>query len=111
MPTTNPIFNVNDVVYLRESAALGFLEALKIGEIRSSSDDSAWLYGMAVKTTGIQVPAQFGDRIGLAPEAVLYFTEDELVTVCDALILSEENLKRQLASIQLQKSSLCDTTS
>ena len=111
MPTTNPIFNVDDVVYLRESAALGFLEALKIGEIRSSADNYVWLYGIAAKTSGVQVPAQFGDRINLAPEATLYFTEEELVTVCDALTLSEENLKRQLASIQLQKSSLCDTTS
>ena len=107
MPTADPIFNVNDIIYLRESAALGFLEAMKIGEVRSNANDSAWVYGITTKITGARAPSKFGDRINLAPTATMYFTEDELVTVCDALTLSEENLKRQLASIQLQKNSLC----
>jgi hypothetical protein len=38
---------------------------------------------------------------------ILYFSEDEFVTVCDAQLLVEANLQAQLSRIQAQRAALC----
>jgi len=106
---SNPLYKINDVVYLKESAALGFLEPMKISGIVSGAT-SKWLYIIEAKIKNPAPVAHFGDRIGHVADTNLYFTEDELIVLCDALTLAEANAKRQLLNIQLQKDALCPTT-
>ena len=100
-----PLFNIGDIVYLRESAALGYLEAVRISGITKTR--VGWIYTVSARTPGPIAVAHHGDRINSVAGSVLYFTESEFVLVCDALDLAEANVKRQLDKIQAQKASLC----
>jgi len=96
-----PLYKINDVVYLRESAALGFLEAVRISGI--SKINSSWLYTVHAGRMGAIAPTHFGDRISMTQGNILNFTEDEFVSEYDAMALSQANLQRQLDKIKLQK--------
>lgn len=105
MPISQPLYEEGDVVYLRESAALGFLEAVRIGGITHSSQ--GWLYVVESRVPQPRAAAHIGDRITAVHGKPLYFSESEFVTHCDALDLVEANLSTQLNRIQAQKASLC----
>lgn len=98
-----PLYKNNDVVYLKESAALGFLEAVRISSVYRTN--SEWLYTVYAGRMGAVAPSHFGDRISLTGANILSFTEDEFVNECEALTLSQANLQRQLDSIKAQKDS------
>lgn len=102
---TQPLYDLNDVVYLKESAALGFLEAVTIGGIRLTSE--GWSYTIKARASLPQAPSFMGDRISAVHGATLYFSEDEFVDKCDALALVEANLQRQLDRVQAQRESAC----
>jgi hypothetical protein len=100
-----PTYDIGDVVYLRESAALGFLEAVVISGI--SRGPNNWVYSIVARAGQPAAPALYGDRITAVQGMILYFSEDEFVTVCDAQALVEANLQAQLDRIQLQRASQC----
>jgi hypothetical protein len=103
--TTELLYDVGEVVYLRESAALGFLEAVRIsGAMRQNG---RWLYSVTARPAGPTAVAHHGDRITAVHGMILYFTESEFVTHCDALSLAEANAQRQLQQLQAQRTSLC----
>lgn len=105
MPPPAPLFEVGDIVYIRESAALGFLEAYRISSVlRATSEE--WVYSInIIRRPG--VPPLFGERISHQPERVLYFNESELVTKCEALELIENHLTDRLATVQQLRMSEC----
>ena len=100
-----PKYDVGDVVYLKESAALGHLEAVTISGATYSNN--SWMYtiraGRALPTS----VAYYGDRISAVHAKTLYFTENELIVLCDALELAEANAQRALERIQIQRTNLC----
>ncbi|MDB4490060.1 hypothetical protein N9045_00950 [bacterium] len=98
-----PLYNINDIVYLRESAALGFLEAVRVSGITRTQ--STWLYSVYAGRMGAVAPTHFGDRISLTEANFINFTEDEFISECEALSLSVANLQRQLDSVKAQKES------
>lgn len=100
-----PAYSPGDIVYLRESAALGFLEAMQIGGIMYGPN--GWLYTVVAKAGQLAAPTYYGDRISAVNASLLYFSEDEFVTVCDAQLLVEANLNSQLRRIQLQRAAQC----
>ncbi len=100
-----PIYNVGDVVYLRESAALGFLEPVKINGMQEYR--GAWVYTIQATQPSPGYPASFGDRISLTNGGTLFFSENEFVDQCTALTLAESNATAKLAAIQAQKSRNC----
>ena len=100
-----PIYSPGDIVYLRESAALGFLEAVQISGLMYGPN--GWLYTIKAKAGQPTAPSHFGDRITAVQGMILYFSEDEFVTVCDAQALVEANLQLQLDRIKLQRASQC----
>lgn len=102
-----PTYDINDVVYLRESAALGFLEAVRITGVHKYKD--GWVYTIGSRVADPRHPATFGDRISHVHAQTLYFSEDELVTHCDALLLAEANAMNMLQRIQSQKLAVCPT--
>lgn len=107
MPPTLPKYDVADVVYLRESAAIGSLEAVKISGIHKSAN--GWLYTVTAGTVGAVAPPVYGDRISGISGATLYYSEDELITLCDALVLREANALEQFRTARAQRVALCPT--
>ena len=105
MMTDPPIYDIGDIIYLRESAALGFLEAVKISGLSLSRQ--GWIYTIEAKAGLPQAPSHFGDRITAVQGMILYFSEDEFVVQCDAMALVEANVQVQLTRIQAQRASVC----
>lgn len=102
---TPPLYNIGDILYLRESAALGFLEVAKISGI--SLSQQGWIYATEAKAGFPRSPAHTGDRITTVQGMILYFSENEFVVQCDAMALVEANLVAQLGRIQAQRASIC----
>lgn len=98
-----PLYKINDVVYLKESAALGFLEAVRISGVTKTS--TTWLYTVYAGRMGAIAPSHFGDRKSMTEANFLNFTEDEFVTECEALTLTQANLQNQLDKVKSQKES------
>lgn len=99
-----PEFNVNDVVYLRESAALGHIEAVKISGILKSAGQ--WLY--TVHSRAVPQRTHYGDRVSLSHGQMMYFSASEFTTLCEALDLAEANARRILEKVQAQRATLCE---
>jgi len=102
-----PLYDFNDIVYLRESAALGFIEPVRIAGI--SKVANTWTYTISMSVSQPTPVSHYGDRIHRVQGSVLYFTEEEFVLLCDALELAEANAQKQLDNLQAQRASLCDT--
>lgn len=102
-----PQYSVGDVVYLRESAGLGFLEAVRISEVRSRSNE--WIYAIQARASQPN-SVSYGDRISHVNGQVLYFSESELISQCEALSIMEASVLSNLTKIQQMKSDLCDET-
>jgi hypothetical protein len=100
-----PLYDIDDILYLRESAALGFLEPVKISSMTLSRQ--GWVYQVSAKISGARAPSTSGDRISLVTGNLLYFGESEFVDQCDALALVEANLQAALDRIQAQRASAC----
>lgn len=95
-----PKFDINDIVYLRESAALGFLEPVRISGI--SKNGTEWIYSVYAGLAGAASASLYGDRRSLVHGNVLLFTENEFVTEYEAMLLSKANLEKQLNGINRQ---------
>ena len=100
-----PVYNVNDVVYLRESAALGFLEAVKIATIREHN--GYWVYTIKTTPSQPQSPDLYGDRTSIVSGALLYFSESELIDQCTALALAEQRAQAVLDSVKAKRAKNC----
>lgn len=102
---STPLYDINDTVYLKESAALGFLEAVRISGIVKQA--AGWLYTIEARSAQPTAPTLYGDRIAFTNRATLYFSEDELITLCNALDLAEAHALAVLSRIQAQKQEMC----
>lgn len=89
-----PIFKIRDVVYLVESAALGELEAYRIGAMRQKADGD-WLYQIYIDQ---KPPAEqtVGDRIDLKEPRELMFHESDLIDFCGALDIAITNVQSRV---------------
>lgn len=105
---SQPLYEPGDIVYLRESAALGFLEAVQINGLMYGPN--GWIYTTRSRASQPIAPSHYGDRVSLVNGVTLYFSEDEFITVCDAQLLVEANLQIQLDRIKSQRSSQCSDT-
>ena len=103
-----PRYRVSDILYLRESAAIGFLEAVTISGIMWGNNQ--WLYTVHAGISQPRGASHYGDKISLTNGAKLLFSEDEFVSLCAATELVEANLQRQLTQIQRQRAALCEVT-
>lgn len=99
------MFNVNEVVYLRESAALGFLEAVRISTV--IQERTGVFFEVNFNAKSPQVPSIFGDRNQLSSGVKVRFVESELVTLCEALGLARDYLTGRLADIEAQIARRC----
>ena len=100
-----PKYEPNDVVYLRESAAIGHLEAVTIRGL--SYYNGKWIYAIRAGSLLPTPVALYGDRISMVNSQTLQFSEEELIPLCEALALAEANAAAQLLRIQTQRAGLC----
>jgi hypothetical protein len=104
-----PIFNTSDTVYLRESAALGFIEAYIVDSIIHHPNGTL-TYQCITHLKPPTATMTMGDRHRGTTRRYLEFLEQDLATYCEALELAEANLSTQLATIQARRLSAgCDT--
>jgi hypothetical protein len=92
-----PAYEINDIVYLRESAALGFLEPVRISGI--SKRGLEWVYSVYAGVAGAVSAGLYGDRRSYVHGGELLFTESEFVTEYQAMTLSKTILERQLENV------------
>ena len=106
-PNSSPAFSVNDVVYLRASAQLGFLEPYRIDNIFFNKQVNVWQYSI-----NIQKSLSAGNTIGgtndLQNSKILYFNESELVDLCEALTMKVAYHTSELNKASSMKAARCD---
>ncbi len=97
-------YNPGDVVYLRESAALGQLEAVKISGAHLGQN--GWMYSI---NSSLSPPSMGGamERRSQISTQTVYYTEDEFLVLCDALVLVETNAKASYDRAKAQRQSFC----
>ncbi len=100
-------YKVHDIAYIKESAALGFIEAVKISGVHMYKD--GWVYTISSMVANPQHASTYGDRVSFVHGQILYYSEDEFVSHCDALALAEANAQRNLERIQAQRLAICPT--
>lgn len=103
--SATPLYKTGDTVYLKESAQIGFLEAVRISSVLTSTNDQ-WTYTISFDGK-LPTPPTFGERITHHSPRTLYFNESELITFCDAADLVESVLSQRLAEIQQQRAGRC----
>jgi hypothetical protein len=106
---TTPTHKIGDVVYLKESAALGFLETVLIKRI-SSTVDGTWNYGIDVAVRPSQ-GGTYGDMIGGTTMRQVVYSEAELITKCEALQLCLNYATRLKDAIAAKFEAACDEAS
>lgn len=100
----NPKYTFGSVVYLKESAALGFLEAVTISGVHATSN--SWLYTINASLSPPS-PGNYLDRRSMVNTQQLYYSEDEFVTKCDAYVLAEANAKATYDRIKATRRTFC----
>jgi len=101
----NPKYSIGDIIYLRESASLGFLEAYKVTGITSTSPGRIVYY---IDVSNGSPIVNFGERITNQNRPALYFDETELIAYCDALTMIRTYLTTQLTAVN-SKLTQCET--
>lgn len=95
---SKPKYNIGDTVFLKESAAFGFLEAYLV-QLPIYKADGSIYYRLA---TGARAPIgvqTIGDRINGLAVVPLILPEHDLIAYCDALSITRDNLTLQLSQI------------
>lgn len=101
-----PAYEVGDVVYLRESAAIGHLEAVRISGIMRNG--ASWLYSVSASLSSPLHASHYGDKILHVNSKLLHFTEAEFVTKCEALSLARDNVSAMLDNLDAQIANQCE---
>jgi hypothetical protein len=98
-------FNVGDLVYLRSSAQIGFLESYRVTEVFQAVRNR-WLYRVDIdqKPPSSQT---VGDQIDLKSGTRLIFDEDELLVFCEAQTIIVDFLRRRLTAEQARLDARC----
>lgn len=104
-----PTYEIDDVVYLRESAMAGFIESYRVTAIEFEPKTNQWLYKMAIRHSGPETSTVV-DSYALHRFETLRFRESELVTLCEALDMAIIKTEERLAYLQGIKSSRCGGT-
>jgi hypothetical protein len=100
-----PLYCIGETVYLRDSAALGFIEAyvIKLPHYEPNGDIT---YELVTQMKPHGLTHTIGDRITGQPSLPLRLPEQGLVTYAEALDLAIDNLTLQLNQLQAQRDAL-----
>jgi len=101
-----PLFEIEDVVYLVESAKVGSIESYQISGVRQGPSGS-WMYRISVAQRPPNGAPTYGDRNTLRRTLDFELSESELTTYCAALDLAEIAAMSNLAAIRSLKAAHC----
>ena len=93
--TPTPKFGINEVVYLKESAMLGYLEAVKVYNIYYDRDVNKNMY-VFVHNKSSPSTQIAGDAIDLKRNRAIAIVEEELLTYQEALNIKLRALEREI---------------
>lgn len=96
-------YGINEIVYLKESAANGYLEALKVGAVQYDSSIGRTMYFFTFKKGAVKTQTA-GDANDLRRENTIAVVEEELLTRCEALDIKIAFLVSELAKANAMKS-------
>jgi hypothetical protein len=99
MAMTNPKYKVDDVVYFRSSAVIGFLETAKISGMQSYQGQ--WIYTIYAGGPSVVPNSTYGDRKSLLDKSTMYFSESEFITLCEALPMMKAHLEDRLNKVNI----------
>lgn len=107
IPVNGSRFSLNDTVYIKASADIGFLETHQVIEIHRAPDVAEYIYRL--NTDGAKIPtAPLRNDAAVKWEwPVLYFRERELVSQCEALDSVVLALERKVSRLLGIKLALC----
>lgn len=94
-----PLYDIGQAVYLRESAALGFLEAYNIKSM-SYQPTGKLEYTLATHLKQPSTVQTIGDRITGQRVLPIKFYEDDLIDYRTAIAICIASLQNQLAALQ-----------
>lgn len=103
-----PLFRRGDTIYLKSSAAIGRLDSFRVGNSRRFNGE--WVYQITIAK---KPPHQqtIGDRWDKRVfEGDIFYFEDELITLCEAIDMGIDELNRHIVVVQAKQISLCDET-
>jgi hypothetical protein len=101
-----PLFRRGDTVYLKSSSAVGRLDSFKVGNSRILNGKWVYQIGISKKPPHQQTIGDSWDKRVL--EGDLFYYEDELITMCEAIDLGINELNKQIASVQVKQIGVCD---
>lgn len=104
IPAGAPKFEIDDTVIIKASADIGFIEAYKVVQIYRAPNEAQYVYRL--NTHGkVQPATDFKIRSDKFNE--LFFREQELMTLCDALNTTLLALDRKIARLLALKAAHC----
>jgi len=109
MAATTPAFDIGDVVYLKSSAEIGFIEATRISNIGYNTLTKLPMYLISRQPKPPQ-EATVGDQVDLKSDLDYWLTEDELLVYCDALDMAITAQEAQLAKLRARRDAQCNGT-
>lgn len=90
-----PRFGINEVVYLRESALSGFLEALKVRRVFYDPSINRTKYVFFIRNRRRKIQT-LGDAVDLRREYDITLLEEDLVSYEEALLIKKNWLENEL---------------
>ena len=102
----NPVYCVGDAVYLRESAVAGFLESYRVDGVQFDNTLKQWTYHVIIRQGGPE-NSTIIDSYNLHAISNLWFRQDELVPLCDALDLAINKARADLTRLENLRATRC----
>lgn len=90
-----PKYGINEVVYLKESALLGYLESVKVQAIRFNSEFRINMYTFVFKKSN-KLNQIAGDAIDLRRSVKIELPENDLLSLQEALEIKITFLRNEL---------------
>lgn len=103
---TAPRFKINDLVYLKSSAATGMLESYRVSQILQTSASSSWKYKIAIRKK-YATSQTVEDQVDLQTEQPFILDETDLLTGCEAAVIMVANAKKRYDQALAMQSTLC----
>jgi hypothetical protein len=104
MAMTTPKFEFEAIAYFKESAALGFIEAVRINGVHLGKN--GWMYSINMSLSP-PTAGFFTERRSMVNTQIIYYSEDELLTECEAFTLATESARLNYVRLDAQKQVLC----
>jgi hypothetical protein len=101
-----PLYNIGDIIYLKESAAIGKLESYRIDNIIFDSSVSLWMYQVDVRQRGSESRTVL-DAYNLSQRRILFFKEPEVGTFCDVIDTAITAHENRLTLLNFKANGVC----